>query len=287
MSKIDISIIIPVYNRAELISETLESVMAQTFQNWECIVIDDKSNDGSWEILSRYKEKDHRIKTFRNSMSKRMGGGYCRNYGFLKSKGRYIKFLDSDDIISNDLLYSQINSLTNCLDDQGIATCKFGYFKHVKTLGQPINQATNKSYDFGIELLEDFGKHNLYLPPHVYLIPRKLIEESGLWNENLKINQDGEFMSRLLLKAQKVIFSNEGCAYYRHGLEENTVSTLNSVEKEHHLILSWILIDSHLKLFGDPRETSIYVKNAKKIILTKVQNKEIIKRFNSFLNSKY
>lgn len=94
-----ISIIIPVYNREKLVVETLESVLAQTYTNWECIVVDDGSTDNSWEVLQTYAEKDQRIKVFQRDREPK-GAPTCRNIGMEKAEGAYLIFLDSDDLLA-------------------------------------------------------------------------------------------------------------------------------------------------------------------------------------------
>ena len=77
-----VSIIIPTYNRAHFIGETLESVLAQTYHNWECIVIDDGSTDYTDELMEFYCEKDSRIQYYHRPSHKPKGANACRNYGF-------------------------------------------------------------------------------------------------------------------------------------------------------------------------------------------------------------
>lgn len=91
-----ISIIIPVYNREELVKISVESLLSQTYLNWEALIVDDGSSDNTVEIIRAYAESDSRIKLFRrNTLNK--GGNVCRNIGLKESKGVYVIFLDSDD----------------------------------------------------------------------------------------------------------------------------------------------------------------------------------------------
>jgi teichuronic acid biosynthesis glycosyltransferase TuaG len=102
-----ISIITPCYNSNDFISETIDSVINQTYKNWELIIIDDCSTDNSVEIVQKYLEKDSRIKLFVNN--KNSGAAVSRNFGLLKSSGRFISFLDSDDLWEPQKLETQIN----------------------------------------------------------------------------------------------------------------------------------------------------------------------------------
>lgn len=101
-----VSIIIPSYNASKYIKETIESVLNQTYQNWEMIIIDDDSNDTSRDIIEQYIEKDKRIKPLYNE--KNIGAAQSRNKGIELSKGEYIAFLDSDDLWLPNKLKQQI-----------------------------------------------------------------------------------------------------------------------------------------------------------------------------------
>lgn len=93
-----ITVIMPTYNRAHLIAETLESILAQTFGIWECIIVDDNSTDNSIEIIEPFL-KDDRFKFIVKSKDFSKGANASRNYGLDLSKGQYIYWFDSDDII--------------------------------------------------------------------------------------------------------------------------------------------------------------------------------------------
>lgn len=97
----------PMYNSEDFIKVTLESVLAQTYQNWELLIIDDCSTDSSVKIVEIYCKRDFRIKLFRNP--KNIGVSESRNQGILKSTGNYLSFLDSDDILTPNKLEKQLN----------------------------------------------------------------------------------------------------------------------------------------------------------------------------------
>ena len=96
-----ISIIVPFYNCAATLSRCIESVLAQTYKNFELILVSDRGNDGSYDIAKEYEKKDGRIKVY----DKKHGGvSYTRNYGLKRAGGNYIQFLDSDDYIEPNML---------------------------------------------------------------------------------------------------------------------------------------------------------------------------------------
>ena len=101
-----VSIIIPSYNSSRFIVECVNSVISQTFQNWEMIIVDDCSNDNSKDIISDFSEKEERLKSI--FLEENVGAAEARNIAIKKAKGKYIAFLDSDDIWNEDKLEKQI-----------------------------------------------------------------------------------------------------------------------------------------------------------------------------------
>lgn len=91
-----VSIITPVYNSEEFLKETIESVLKQTYTNWEHLLVDDCSTDGSWEVIESFIGRDERFKAFR--LARNCGPGIARNYAIEKAAGKYVAFLDSDDL---------------------------------------------------------------------------------------------------------------------------------------------------------------------------------------------
>ena len=100
------SIITPSYNCKQVFKATFDSVLSQTFKEWEWIIIDDCSTDGSFEYIKELSKDDSRIKVLK--LSKNSGSAAARNKGLSIASGRYITFLDSDDTIDNNYLESQI-----------------------------------------------------------------------------------------------------------------------------------------------------------------------------------
>ena len=102
-----VSVIIPVFNASKFIKQTINSVLNQTYKNWEILAIDDCSTDNSFEILKHYSSKEKRIKVLQNN--KNLGAFAARNLGIKMSSGEYIAFLDADDLWIEDKLEIQIN----------------------------------------------------------------------------------------------------------------------------------------------------------------------------------
>ena len=105
-----VSIITPNFNSEKYISETIESVLQQTYKNWELIIVDDFSTDTSVTLIKEFQEKDQRIKLVK--LSKNSGPAVARNEGIKIAKGNFLTFIDSDDVwlpkfIETSLLYEK------------------------------------------------------------------------------------------------------------------------------------------------------------------------------------
>lgn len=104
--KAKISIITPVYNCEKYIKDTIEVVKSQTYENWELLLVDDCSTDNSKEIIERYLIDDKRIKYFK--LDKNSGAAAARNYALDKATGRFIAYLDADDLWKKEKLEKQV-----------------------------------------------------------------------------------------------------------------------------------------------------------------------------------
>jgi glycosyltransferase involved in cell wall biosynthesis len=129
-----ISIIIPVYNAEKYLNRCLKSIQMQTYENWECICIDDGSIDHSNQILTNYSEKDSRIKKVTQTNS---GPSAARNSGLSKVQGQYTLFVDSDDYVDEDYLQTLINGIGEA------DVCCCGYNYHSKTESYKHNDYRN------------------------------------------------------------------------------------------------------------------------------------------------
>ena len=105
-----VSIVAPAFNGANCIEVFIDSILNQTYTNWEMLVIDDCSTDSSLKILKELSEKDNRVKILLNKQNS--GAAVSRNYGLREAKGKWIAFLDSDDLWKPDKLEKQLCFMT-------------------------------------------------------------------------------------------------------------------------------------------------------------------------------
>ncbi|TVZ53387.1 glycosyltransferase family 2 protein [Dokdonia sp. Hel_I_53] len=275
-----VSIIIPSYNRATLIGETLDSVLNQTYTNWECIVVDDGSTDHTIEIVRAFAKSDKRFKILERPKNRVKGANACRNFGYENSKGDYINWLDSDDLFSPNKLKEQIKILTINSTIGEISTCGWNKFRNTTNGISARDIHLSKDYVSGRELLKDFNRNVAFFPCHCYLSDRSIFKKSGLWDESLEVNQDGEFFTRVLLSSNSVLFAKRAIAYYRIP-ESSNVSQIGTSKKAIAAIESWKLIERHLEKVT-PKYSYDYVANAKEYLFSRIVNRPIVKDYPSF-----
>jgi len=279
----DVSIIIPLFNKEDFVVETLKSIEDQTFMDWECIIVDDGSTDNSLGKVKDYIQDKERFRLYNRPHIRMKGASTCRNVGLEMAKGKYIQFLDADDLVSSEKLKRQVD-LLNYKDGFTISTCRWGRLSSGETiiyenLSSYIN--CNSVPDFLSSLIKDHG----YFPLHAYLIPKILIDRAGQWNEHLGLNDDGEFMARVLCYTQRIIFSSHSLALYRthSGNNLSSSSDLNSLKKA---MYSWQLIDNQLAIAFGQRQHFYIEWNLKSFYReVKQNNPEYLKDLEPFFEN--
>lgn len=237
-ANIKVSIVVPAYNAAPYVEETVASVLNQTFKNIEVIIIDDHSSDNTWSVLQELEAKHPLIISIFKNLKK--GACAARNYGFQLSTGDYIQYLDADDLLSENKIASQLELLLN-KSNKTIASGIWGrFYDDIDTVAwkqQYINKDFNKPHLWLSESWKGKGMGQT----SIWLTPRELILKTGEWDEKLLINQDGEYFSRVLLLADSIQFSNQAKVFYRSG-NENSISHSNtfSFPKAESLLSSYI-----------------------------------------------
>lgn len=237
-----ISIIIPSYNRGNLIRETLDSIIEQTYTNWECIVIDDRSTDGTDAILKEYSNRDNRFIIITKPLELKQGASISKNIGLQSARGEFVQFLDSDDILADNKLEKQIESLKN-KNKKAISVCITTNFKEVNdAIVLDYDRKDYRDFNNPEEYFKLVGEIGGYYAPESFLISKDLINFSGYWNENLTLNDDGEFFFRIIHNSNKIIFNNDTYIRHRQKTGDN-LSLLNSLQKATSLLNSWKIIE--------------------------------------------
>lgn len=214
MTEYLVSIIIPAYNRADLIGETLDSVLAQTYPHWECIVVDDHSTDNTWEIVEGYCQRDSRIKLFRRPEDRPKGANACRNYGVELSSGEYLNFLDSDDLIHQDCIKIKIYHAKYQNSDIVISKNT----REVNCLSEVVEEVRFfDSEQFDIDFI--LSRNNILIGDPI--IRRGSLIETQ-FDESLHRLQDHDFLVRLFRRRHKYCIIN--CSLYYYRLTQNGIT---------------------------------------------------------------
>jgi len=191
-----VSLITPSYNKEKYIAETINSLINQTFEDWELIIVDDNSTDNTTNIIEEFIQKDARIKLFRNEINK--GANYSRNFALNKSLGDYVIYLDADDVLRRDCLLTRIEKMRITNSD----VCVFSLNLFNKVIGDDIrvwNPETKTP-------LSDFLSHKLPWQTMQPIWKREILIDLGGYDESFERMQDVEFHTRALFN-DKITFS--------------------------------------------------------------------------------
>ena len=265
-----VSIIIPTFNRAHLIHETLDSIIAQTYPLWECILVDDGSFDNTLNVLNSYAETDNRFKVFERPKDKPKGANSCRNYGFSISKGEYINWFDSDDIMHPDFLKIKVASFSKDVD------CVISKTNFIGSDGAFLKKES-RTFDSN-RLLEDFICLKISWFTWDPMWKKSYLKGKDLFSENLLKGQDRDFHIRILMdRAIRINFIDAYLCNYRQ--HEATITndystdvafTIHENLKARILKLQSVDIDSDIILF-------VYIQLLKNYKILKSNELETLK----------
>lgn len=218
-----VSIIIPTFNRAHLIAETLDSVFAQTYTNWECIIVDDGSMDNTDEVVGQYVLKDPRFQYHHRPKDRLKGANACRNYGFELAKGEYVNWFDDDDLMVNNKLQLQLCALETT--EFHFSVCQTSVFE-----GASTNVLRLRHEKISSETpLCDFIQHKIAFLTQAPFFRVEFLKKKDLkFDENLQAAQEWEFICRLLYYSPDYHVQNIPLVLIRK--HENSVTYNNKVD---------------------------------------------------------
>ena len=241
-SKYLVSIITPNYNCVRYISETIDSVINQTYGNWEMLIQDDCSTDGSYEIAMEYAKKDSRIKVERNQ--KNSGAAITRNNAINRSVGVYLAFLDSDDIWLPEKLNHQINFMIE-------NNCDFSFTRY-----EHIDE-NNKSLRIMAKVVKrlSYKKMMYHCWPGCLTVVYKQDVNNKIYGPNISKHNDGALFLPVLKKYKNARGINECLGLYRirkGSISRNKISlikpyivVLHEFEKKS-LLFSYFCVFTHV-----------------------------------------
>ena len=212
----NISIIMPIYNSENFIKESLNSLINQTFKNFEIICVNDGSTDNTLNILNEFKKKDNRIYIITQN---NMGAGIARNVGMLKAKGDYLMFLDSDDIFEKKMLEELF--ITIFVNNVDVVICNSKNFNSENKLFKKNYKISNekiKNTFSSFDIKRDF--FNLFIWwPWDKIFKKKFIENLGINFQNLKSTNDLFFIASSVIIAKNISFIDKIFINHRVGIK--------------------------------------------------------------------
>ncbi|WP_338243116.1 glycosyltransferase family 2 protein [Aurantiacibacter hainanensis] len=207
-----ISVCMPCFNAEAHVATALDSVLAQTWSQIEIIAVNDGSTDRTGEILESYRALGVHVLHQQNK-------GQCSaaNNAFAQAKGELIKFFDADDILAPDMIELQVASLSGRHDAIAMGEWARFYSEPSEAEFQPLPMYRNAEPSEWLTAEWSHGEPMMQCA--LWLIPRNLIEQADGWDERLSLINDFEFFTRLLLKAQEIVYARDARLYYRSGIE--------------------------------------------------------------------
>lgn len=208
-----ISVVMPTYNRAHIISGAIESILNQSYTNWELIVVDDRSTDHTEETIREWRRKDERIRYVCNEREKGPGG--ARNTGMLAAQGQYLAFLDSDDewypchltdsMRTHELTKADI-SFALWVEQHGEIT-SYTFDNEVERYWLQSMRSTFEAWNDGETIVFEKGLFEAFLlhtrnffQLNTMVFRRELLDEVGLINEQFYLGEDTTYLLRFFDK---------------------------------------------------------------------------------------
>jgi glycosyltransferase involved in cell wall biosynthesis len=232
-----ISILIPAYNAAPWIADTLRSALRQTWPRKEIIVVDDGSKDETFAVAQKFAGPEVAVVTQKNA-----GASAARNKAFSLCQGDYIQWLDADDLLGADKISRQLEVVEKVSDPRALFSSEWGRFmyrpRRAKFESTPLC-ADQPPVEW---LVRKLGQ-NLHMQPATWLVSRGLTEAAGPWDERLSLDDDGEYFCRVLLASSGVRFVPGAKSFYRMS-GFGTLSIVDQSDKK--LESLWLSMQLHV-----------------------------------------
>ena len=225
------SVIVPLYNKAPYVRKALDSIISQTFKDWECIIVDDGSTDNSLAVVKECIEQ-FRIYNFKFQIlsQKNVGVAAARNNGVVKSKGEYVCFLDADDWWKPTFL-EEMAKLINEYPEAGIYATNYIYYKPGKT---HVALKLERGY---MNYPEAYLHGEMPVWTGATCMPRRVFDEMGGFPNGIKLGEDFLLWAKTAIK-YKVAFCEKPLAYYNNDVPAHLRATRNLHAPQYHMLFN-------------------------------------------------
>ncbi len=306
MTELKVSVIIPVYQAEKYLTKCLESILNQTYENIEVILIDDGSKDNSLAICNKYKELDSRVFVIKQGNS---GVSKARNVGINSAKGDYVFFVDSDDWIENNTLEKLVYEIKeNNLDCIG-----FNYIKEYENYsikntsyileekiyrGDDCQDVARKAIGLVGEELKNIEAFNFMASPCSKIYKKSIIVDNGIYFEDIRqigSFEDGLFNIAFFLNCKSFMYKNDYYYHYRKTNYQSITSTyrenvLNKQINQLELIKKVAEIDSN-KFFYEAYQNRISFLSMEYFVNVVMSEKKFVEKYREiamlFKNKEY
>jgi glycosyltransferase involved in cell wall biosynthesis len=211
-----VSIIVPCFNAAPWLRDTLWSALKQTWTDREIIVVDDGSTDSSLAIAREFENEANRLRVVAQS---NRGASAARNRGLAESRGDYIQFLDADDLLAPDKIDRQMNA-AGTAPPGSVFTCAWGRFTRNPSEAHFVDDLLWKDFEPTEYVLKKFESRSM-MHPAAWLVPKTVADRAGPWNEALSLDDDGEYFTRVALASSGIVFVPGARTFYRSQLRRS------------------------------------------------------------------
>lgn len=272
-----VSVIMPTYNRAHLIEESLNCLLAQSYSNWECIIVNDGSTDDTDAVVQAYLNKDQRFKYFKKPNE---GTAVARNFAVSNSHGRFILPLDSDDIIGAEYIQKAVSEFNN---DPEINIV----YSQAEKIGVESGPWDLPKYRF-----DKFLVFNMIFNSSMY--KRSDYDRVGGYSED-NMFEDWDLWIKILKNGGKVFQIPEVCYHYRTHSSQSVTTQLAEDKTKYKQSMDQLFkhhVDTYLEHMGNPillererQELASVVKTADYKLAVRIMNWSLFKFLRGLLNS--
>lgn len=233
-----VSILIPAYNAAPWIADTIRSAQRQTWDRKEVIVVDDGSTDRTLSIARQFASTGVAVVTQDNQ-----GASAARNKAFSLCQGDYIQWLDADDLLAADKISRQMEFVGRCADSRTLFSSEWGRFMYCASRAKFLMTPLWADLSPVVWLLRKLGQ-NLHMQPATWLVSRELTEAAGPWDTRLSLDDDGEYFCRVILASDGIRFVPGAKSFYRMS-GFNSLSNVDQSDKK--LESLWLSLQLHIR----------------------------------------